>query len=849
MKGWHLFGSVRALAASLGACASSRTSIGALNTLLAVFLAVGLAVGDAAAQDAGHGVVSGTVRAEEDGAPLSGVSVELVDAGRTVLSDEQGRFLFNRVEVGTYTLRFHLIGHSVLERTVDVRRNAVSRPDVSLDAAPVSVDPLLVLMSRTRLSEGIDRSRVPGSVHVVGPKSIEERPVVYDDVHALLREVPGVNIQEEDGYGLRPNIGFRGTGVERSSKITLMEDGVLIAPAPYAAPAAYYFPVAGRMNAIEVRKGSSQIRYGPSTIGGALNLVSTPIPNRFSVMVDGSGGTNDTRQLRARVGNAHEHVGWMFETYQSRSDGFKRLDSGGDTGFDIQDYVGKVRVNSSLDASTYQELELKLGYYDERSDETYLGLTEADFAASPLRRYAGSQQDVMNADHQQVQLRHFARFPTGIDLTTTLYRNDFARNWYKLGSVNGTSISGVLSNPEAFTTEMALLRGSQDGVGALNVRANNREYRSQGAQTLLGATFGGEVAHDLELGVRYHEDDEDRFQHEDLYSIDNGRMTLETAGAPGSQANRISSATAWAFHLMDRIEVGDLTVAPGVRYESIDLERVAFAAGDEARTSPTGERGNSISAWIPGVGVLYDVESRFQLYGGVHKGFGPAGPGADEETEPESSVNYELGLRSLGPTNSVEVTGFFSDYDNILGTATLSVGGEGDNEVFNGGAVNTMGVEVALGTQLELDPEKAWRLPLRATYTLTRATFEAGFESDFGPWGEVEEGDHLPYLPTHQFFASGGIEGGAWTGRITASGTSAMRTVAGQGDIPAGQGTDGYVVFGAGLEYEVSSGTRIKAAVENIADARDAVDLTLPELAARAGTAIRSGPRPGLSRQ
>lgn len=821
MQGSHLlFEKVRALASKAGACASRRSGGGVLNTLAAAFLGLGLAVGGAAAQDSGHGVVSGTIRAEEDGAPLSGVSVELGDGGRTALSDEQGRFLFNRVEVGTYTLRFHLIGHSVLERTVEVRANAVSRPSISLEAAPVAVDPLLVLLGRTRLSEGIDRSRVPGSVHVVGPTSIEDRPVVYDDVHALLREVPGVNVQEEEGYGLRPNIGFRGTGVQRSSKITLMEDGVLIAPAPYAAPAAYYFPVAGRMNAIEVRKGSSQIRYGPSTIGGALNLVSTPIPDRFSVMVDGSGGTNDTRQLQARVGNAYEHVGWMFETYQSRSDGFKRLDSGGDTGFDVQDYVGKLRVNTSLDASTYQELELKLGYYDQRSDETYLGLTEADFASSPLRRYAGSQQDVMNADHQQVQLRHFVRFPTGVDLTTTLYRNDFARNWYKLGSVNGASISSVLSDPDAFTTELGLLRGTEDGVGALNVRANNREYRSQGVQTLLGGSFGEDVAHNLELGVRYHEDDEDRFQHEDLYSIDDGRMTLESAGAPGTQSNRISSAAAWAFHLMDRIEVSDLTLAPGVRYESIDFERVDFAPGDAERTSPTGERGNSMSAWIPGIGVLYDVDSSLQLFGGVHKGFGPGGPGADEETDPESSVNYELGLRSLGPTSSVEVTGFFSDYDNILGTATLAVGGEGDNEVFNGGAVRAMGVEVAAGTELELDPESAWRLPLRASYTLTQATFETAFESDFGPWGEVEEGDHLPYLPTHQFFASAGIEGGAWTGRLTASGTSAMRTAAGPDDIPEGEGTDAYVVLGAGLEYEVSPGARVQLAVENIGDSR-----------------------------
>ena len=125
-----------------------------------------------------------------------------------------------------------------------------------------------------------DRAKsIPGSGQYISSRqlSVLNQP----NINQILRSIPGINVRDEEGFGLRPNIGLRGTPVNRCAKITLMEDGMLIAPAPYSDPSAYYFPTFARMQGIEVLKGSSQIKYGPYTIGGAINLISTPIPESF----------------------------------------------------------------------------------------------------------------------------------------------------------------------------------------------------------------------------------------------------------------------------------------------------------------------------------------------------------------------------------------------------------------------------------------------------------------------------------------------------------------------------------------------------------------------------------------
>ncbi len=693
---------------------------------------------------------------DQQGAPLAGVFVSIDERWQT-LTNNQGQFSFHEIPEGNHKLDATYLGFSTYSSDIVVQGSSSISVDIELIETIMGLPEVVV--KSVSLTGGLRGLKdVPGSAHYISPREMER--FSYTDINRVLRAVPGINLQEEDGFGLRPNIGLRGTGSERSSKITIMEDGILAAPAPYSAPAAYYFPTIGRMNAVEVLKGSSQIRFGPHTTGGAINLISTPIPDRFTGELHFTAGSFGNRNIHAYAGNSHRNIGYLVETFQYQSDGFKQM-SQGETGFDKKDYLIKFRVHSNPEAKRYQSLSIKLAQSDESSQETYLGLTSSDFRQSPHLRYAGSQNDEMNSQHRQYALQHIVQLSKSIDITTHLYRNDFHRNWYKLDKVadqtgNYSSISQIVANPDQQSEGLAIIKGQNSAANALLVKANNRTYRSQGIQTTLGFDFQtGHVKHRTDVGIRYHQDEVDRFQWVDGYAMVDEVMQLTSSGTPGTESNRLENANAWAAHIQHKAGLGRLSLIPGLRYENISMYRSDFGKQDPERLgSELSTRENHVDVWIPGLGIDFKVDPSLTLIAGVHKGFSP--PGTKDGTRPEESLNYELGFRYHTKMIKSQLIGFVSQYDNLLGSDLAAAGGSGSNDLFNGGSVSTKGVEM----QMTYDPlgnNEHLQLPLTIVYTWTDAHFKSSFDSEFEGWGSVEQGDALPYLAKHQFTVTGSL--------------------------------------------------------------------------------------------
>lgn len=664
----------------------------------------------------------------------------------------------------------------------------------------------------------------------------------YTDINRVLRQVPGVNVREEEGFGLRPNISIRGSYDDRNSKIAIYEDGILKAPAAYSAPAAYYFPNVGRMASVEVVKGAGAIKYGPHTAAGAIHLFSNPIPNAVN-SVSGRGqisvGERGTLRAHALAGGYKSlgsyDLGASLETHQARSDGFKVLDNGGPTGFSTQDYVGKIALRSNAAAGLQQSLEFKFQYYKQHSDETYVGLSMADFALTPNRRYAGSQRDEMDVEHYTYQLTHNVDFGGGWGLTTVGYVTRTQRIWYKLQDVRNAaganrSTGAILADPSdpANASAFAYLTGSDSGTGDLRVRNNDRLYRTKGVQTVLTKDFAlGGSSHALELSARYHEDSEDRFQQDDRYTMLGGAMVLASAGQPGSNANQLDEARAWSFFLRDTIGIGRLTITPGIRYETIDLMRTRYASSPSSidrdnRGALLDRSENNMDVWIPGISATYDMGGGLRVLAGVHRGFTNPGPvsAGGSLAEPEISTNWEAGLRYSGDNAEVTLIGFFNDYRNFVGTCTASSGGGCTiGEQFSGGRVHAKGIEFTAFYDAGGVLGDGFSMPLGVIYTYTHATFRESLDS-FGPWGDnVARGDLLPNLPQHVLTVNAGIGRGGWRLDLTGNYTSEAFGATG-----AGAMSDPFVrvephmIFDLSGEVELTGNVSLFGSIENLFD-------------------------------
>lgn len=559
--------------------------------------------------------------------------------------------------------------------------------------------------------------KLPGSGAIVGAKDVARaQPVQMGE---LVRRVSGVRVLEEEGSGLRLNIGVRGLDPTRSRRVLLLEDGVPVAINPYGEPDAYYSTPVERIRAIEVVKGSGSILFGPQSVGGVVNFLTISAPNEARVTLDAQLGERLYRRGLVRYGDTVGDVRFVAQAMYKGSDGVRGM------GFDAVDALAKV----SFPTSARGEATLKVSVYNEASSSTYVGLTQPMFLADP-RQPTLAPADRFDVRRYDVSLVHEHQFSGSTKLRTMVFGYVTDRVWRRQlfdreprSDMEYPRIAGDPNQPGGaiFFRDSSLL--------------NDRKYDVAGVEPVLTHRFEtAGIRHTLTAGARYLTEGARRRQY----------FTQAATSSSGDLYHDEQNRThAFAAYAQDRIAFRDwLLVTPGVRLEHAQISRHLGRVDRPEDVDVSGD--SSVTSVLPGLGVVIGTPA-LNGYAGFFQGFAPprvaaaiSPSGTDRQLGAERSNNYEVGVRAAPwKWARVEATLFLMNFENQLVSGSLAGGDE--TELVNGGATRHMGAEASASFKLGKLAKWGFDLDLTGQYTFARGVFASG----------LFDGNILPYSPQH----------------------------------------------------------------------------------------------------
>ncbi len=625
-----------------------------------------------------------------------------------------------------------------------------------------------------------------GAGQILGKKELEDSHVFT--VNEALRKVPGVHARDEEGFGLRPNIAMRGLNPTRSTKITLLEDGLPLAYAPYGDNASYYHPMVDRYERIEVLKGASSLMFGPQTVGGVVNYI-TPAPRQnFGGYVQGVVGNRDYFNGKVNVGG-----------------GGLTLDYGHKEGDGARDNMNHKLDDFNIKYSTMlgdrNAITLRGNFYKEDSMLTYSGLTQAEYDRLGAR-YNPFKNDRFEAERTGLSATHDFLISDQSTLTTSVYYSKFDRDWWRQASnsqdaqcaaLNPSRLAGVAINPDTCNS----------------IQGRLRSYETWGVEPRLTVTHSlGE----FQAGVRAHFEEQDRKQI-------NG--TSPTARTGTLAENNLRKTSAYSGFIANRFDIGQFSVTPIARYESIKAERTNRLTGQSGESS--------VNAFTPGIGATWNPMQTLTVFTSLHKGFAPprvedlvGNTGTVTDVDYEKSLNFEFGVRAQPSQGvSVQAAYFRNDYDNLIAVGSIA----------GGSTPLSQGKALFEGLELAANAEFTNGMFGRMAYTwLPTAEQTEAFRNVASGAIVGVQGKRQAYAPEHTLTAAVGYGVGPFKGEVEAQYVGSQYSDFANTVAPTADGQKGeiaaYTVWNAALNYRFDKSLSAFVTGKNLLDKTYIVDRT-----------------------
>ncbi|MBE7440908.1 MAG: carboxypeptidase-like regulatory domain-containing protein [Flavobacteriales bacterium] len=604
-----------------------------------------------------NATVVGLVKSTQQQEILPYCAVYIKELNKSTQTDESGKYSFNNVPYGEYTISFYLLGYNRFERKINVNKANI-QVDVVLEIKSEQLKSFQLEAKDESVGEVQRMKSIQGVLISQGKKN---EVIQLAEINAnkatnqgrqIYSRIPGLNIWESDGAGIQLGIGGRGLNPSRTSNFNTRQNGYDISADALGYPESYYTPPTEAVKQIQLIRGAASLQFG-TQFGGLLNFVlhdgPTESGKEFEVIARQTLGSFDLNNTFLSVGfNKSTWKGYNY--FQHKKGNEWRPNS------NFQVYTAGVNVGKYLSEKTFVNIEFTKMYYLARQSG---GLTDKEFYLTP-----------------EISKR--------------------SRNWFEVDwNLAAFNISHEFNSTTRIKTQFFGLHASRKALGVLgnisrpDVTSENRdlivgEFNNVGNETRFLKIY--EVGNNpwaFLVGTRVYKG-HNRSRQGEADSTDLPHFTYLDKQTRGSDYEFPS--TNFAFFTENIFRFGKFSVTPGMRYESISTNAdgkfkdvVYDLAGNIVFDTTLFEsRYSNRSFVIGGIGFNFKLNDTLDVYANfsqnyksinfsdmqiVNKNFR-----IDPDLQDETGYNIDLGVRGIITDKiNYDISGFLLLYDNRIG--------------------------------------------------------------------------------------------------------------------------------------------------------------------------------------
>lgn len=597
----------------------------------------------------------GNVRNEID-TSLPFVKLRLTSSVDTfnTYSDEFGRFAFEHIPSGNYTLYGKYINHEALHVPI-LLQNGTNQYTLTLqDTSTLStVDIYYESPYNTRMMRMVD-----GVTLTNGKKTQQIDIAKIDANHSvnnareLYAKVPGLTIWESDAGGLQLGIGARGLSPSRTAHFNTRQNGYDISADALGYPETYYTPPSEALQTIQLIRGAASLQFGPQ-FGGMINF-KLKEPAKKPICYEGAhtyGAYNLINTFNLVSGTLGKRFSYLGYFQHKQGNGWRE-----NSGFNQQ--TGFLKLKYRFNERVFLSLE-----------QTYMGY---------LAQQAGGLTDQLFEKDPRKSIRDRNWFKVNWKITAAHFNWEVGRNFtvdVKGFSVDAERLS--LGNLEKISRiddgkERTLIRGDFKNIGG--------ELR-----LLKKYPIGKKMLGIAALGGRYYQGSTISQQGLGSANSDADFTYLNPTNLEGSDYTFPSQNIAAFIENILKINK-KLSFSAGVRYEYIDTK--AEGRYREQVFHPltglllfdstyTEKKGRTRGIVLGGVGFSYRKDKGTEIYGNIAQNYRGinfsdiriVNPNqiVDPEIKDEKGFNMDLGIRGKRKKGLFDFSAFFMYYDNKIG--------------------------------------------------------------------------------------------------------------------------------------------------------------------------------------